>query len=213
MSQINYLQLPCKSKLCSYRPKRARLQICAAIKKAASQNVVCTKQFIIKEGQQEQMKQLCQTAMQYSKEKIKVKENGIFEFEIFQDMWEQQVFHSWERYLNNRCMNDHSSSKELMQFMEKVDELLEKPIGVVLYEWNDGNIGNSCVQIGPRGEGGLDDASGASGATAGAAMRQTSSATLIGDLKRGEEGDSFGMNLEFPWFKKMKDQLFGAKKE
>lgn len=48
---------------------------------------------------------------------------------------------------------------------------------MALYEWNDGQLGAVCLQGGPKGEGGLDDATGASGAAGGAGLKQTS-ATL-----------------------------------
>ena len=48
-------------------------------------------------------------------------------------------------------------------------------------EWRDGQLGPACAQGGPKGEGGLDDATGGSGMAGGAGLKQTS-ATL--DLVR-----------------------------
>lgn len=58
------------------------------------------------------------------------------------------------------------------------------------------------------GEGGLDDATGAGGRGA-SSYEQTSDVVDLSDMKRGEEGDSFGMeeareaivNFKFPWEK------------
>ena len=50
------------------------------------------------------------------------------------------------------------------------------------------------------GEGGLDDATGAGG-LGGARMSQTTGVVNLGDKKRGEEGDSYGMGFKFPWQK------------
>ena len=51
-----------------------------------------------------------------------------------------------------------------------------------------------CVQPGPKGEGGLDDATGQSGgAGGGAGYTQTSGTVELGKMRRGDEGDAFGM--------------------
>eukprot|EP01024_Parvocaulis_polyphysoides_P049663 TRINITY_DN48289_c1_g3_i1.p3 TRINITY_DN48289_c1_g3~~TRINITY_DN48289_c1_g3_i1.p3 ORF type:complete len:242 (+),score=47.75 TRINITY_DN48289_c1_g3_i1:77-727(+) len=209
MSCVYQFQFSCKSQI-KFRPQKGHLQVCAAVKKASTQSIVCAKQFLVKEGQTEEVQKLGEELMSFTNEQKSIKENGILEFELFQDVWEQNVFHSWERYQNSSCMNKFNSQQQVKDFMDNVYEHLESPIGIALYEWNNGNIGNACVQMGPRGEGGLDDATGASGTRSGAGMKQTSMAAGLGDVKRGEEGDSFGMTLEFPWLKKMKDQLFGA---
>lgn len=87
---------------------------------------------------------------------------------------------------------------------------------------------------GPKGEGGLDDATGASKAAGGgASMKQTSQTINLGEfltyefgraflyncvwsgpticamcsvgkVSRGDEGDAFGMGFRFPWQKKEK---------
>ena len=55
---------------------------------------------------------------------------------------------------------------------------------------------------GPKGEGGLDDATGATGSAGGASMKQTSSVVDLGKVRRGDEGDSWGMpGFKFPWQK------------
>ena len=56
------------------------------------------------------------------------------------------------------------------------------------------------------GEGGLDDATGAGG-RGGASYRQTSDVVDLGDVKRGEEGDSFGMGEKKPLFQFPKIQF------
>ena len=106
----------------------------------------------------------------------------------------------------------------------QIQEHLEGPIGMALYEWKDGKIGNVCVQggelhlhcpwmllkeglprlslfynsahilsygymvfdstyngiTGPKGEGGLDDATGAGG-TGASNMKQTSAVVNLGE--------------------------------
>jgi hypothetical protein len=51
-----------------------------------------------------------------------------------------------------------------------------------------------AYRAGPKGEGGLDDATGQSGgAGGGAGYTQTSATVDLGKMRRGDEGDSFGM--------------------
>ena len=84
------------------------------------------------------------------------------------------MFHFWEMYESNGDLGRHNTTPEYQQFMEKVQTLIDGPIGMALYEWKDGRLGPACTQGGPRGEGGLDDATGASGAAGGASYKQTS---------------------------------------
>ena len=67
--------------------------------------------------------------------------------------------------------------------MKKVQVLLDGPVGMVLYEMKDGKLGMASVQGGPRGEGGLDDATGATGAAGGASYKQTSGTVDLSKLK------------------------------
>lgn len=74
---------------------------------------------------------------------------------------------------------------------------------MVLYEWQNGQIGMSCVHGGPKGEGGLDDATGAGGA-GGAGYKQTSDIMNPANIEREETPvkDTWGMGFKFPWQKK-----------
>ena len=72
--------------------------------------------------------------------------------------------------------------------------LLRDGIGMMLYEWSDGKLGATAMPIGPKGEGGLDDATGQNGGGGGGAgYTQTSATVDLGKQKRGDEGDAFGM--------------------
>jgi hypothetical protein len=93
------------------------------------------------------------------------------------------VFHFWELYEGNAAMGRHNTTPEVAAFMEKVQPLLEGPVGMALYEWKDGKIGATAVQGGPRGEGGLDDATGATGAAGGASYKQTSATVDLSEQR------------------------------
>jgi len=58
------------------------------------------------------------------------------------------VFHLWERYESNTAMGRHNTTPELTQFMEKVVPLLEQPVGMALYEWQNGQLGPVSLQGG-----------------------------------------------------------------
>ena len=60
-----------------------------------------------------------------------------------------------------------------------MSDYVEKPVGIALFEYQDGKLGNSCVEIGPKGEGGLDDATGANKYGGGARYEQTSNAVQL----------------------------------
>lgn len=74
-------------------------------------------------------------------------------------------------------------------FLTKLEPLAAEDIGVTLYEIRDGRIGAASIAAGPKGEGGLEDATGAGGA-GGAGYQQTSK-VLVGSnlLAESEEGE------------------------
>ncbi|BDA43570.1 hypothetical protein COCOBI_04-5820 [Coccomyxa sp. Obi] len=181
--------------------QRGRLSVVAAVKKSSEKNVVCHKTLIAKPDKADKVAEMCKDILDFSHGKKSVRSNGIQEFAVSRDQFEPNVFYVWERYTSNADLGRHNSSTEFTAFMENIQEHLEGPIGMALYEWKDGKIGNVCVQGGPKGEGGLDDATGAGG-TGASNMKQTSAVVNLGDVNRGEHGDSFGMGFKFPWQKK-----------
>ena len=88
--------------------------------------------------------------------------------------------------------------------MNKVQPLLDGPIGMALYEMKNGQLGAIGVQGGPRGEGGLDDATGASGAAGGASYKQTSGTVDLTKVKEEDDAEKalWGIKFELPWMKK-----------
>ncbi|GIL47205.1 hypothetical protein Vafri_4077 [Volvox africanus] len=75
----------------------------------------------------------------------------------------------------------------MVELLEKLQPHLEKPIGMSLYTYENGRIGPVAIQAGPKGEGGLDDATGASGAAGGASYKQTSGAFDLTKVDEHEE--------------------------
>lgn len=190
----------------AHRGVARRLNICAAVKKQREKQVVCSKTLVAKAGKEAALERKCRDILDFSLGKASNKDNGIVEFVCSRDLYESNVFHFWERYDGNVSLGRHNTSPEFMSFMEGVQDLLEEPIGLALYAFQDGQLSNVCVQGGPKGEGGLDDATGASKSAGAAGMKQTSSALNLGKVKRGDEGDSWGMGFKFPWQKKKDDK-------
>lgn len=182
---------------------RGRLQVVAAVKKKAEKNVVCSKTLIVTPGKEEQVAKLCQDLVVFSHERMRDKSSGINAFECSQDNWDKNVFHFWERYESNSHLGRHNTSNEFTTFMNKIQPWLEEPVGMALYEWRDGQLGNVAVQGGPKGEGGLDDATGASGSSGGASMKQTSATVDLTNIEEepGERKDVWGLNFKLPWQK------------
>lgn len=135
----------------------------------------------------------------YATEEMKDRENGILEFEVFQDPFEEQKIHFMEKYEDNVKMGRFNSKDRFQKFMADVQKYIEKPVGMALYEWDRGTLGSACVQGGPKGEGGLDDATGASGMASGANYQQTSRVVNLGNLEKDEKKATWGLDFKFPW--------------
>lgn len=179
------------------------MQAVCAIKKGSEKNVVCSKTLVIKPGQEKRVLPRCRDIVDFTRGRMASRGSGVLAFECMQDRYEKNVLHFWERYDSNANMGKHNNTPELQAFMREVSTYLEGPIGMALYEWKDGKIGQQCIQGGPKGEGGLDDATGAGGA-GGASMKQSSNTVDLGKVRRGDEGDAFGMGFKFPWQKNKK---------
>ncbi|KAK9841039.1 hypothetical protein WJX81_007213 [Elliptochloris bilobata] len=181
------------------------MSISAAIKRSSEKHVVCHKTLVAKQDQVAKVAEMCKDILDFSQGKATHRSAGILEFKVSVDQYEPNVFYFWERYDGNATMGRHNTGPEIRAFMENIQPYLEGPVGMALYEWQDGKIGNVCVQGGPKGEGGLDDATGAGG-SGGASHKQTSATLDLGDVQRGEHGDTFGMGsasegFKFPWQK------------
>ena len=58
------------------------------------------------------------------------------------------MIHFWERYESNAALGRHNTAPEVARFMDAVAPLLERPVGIALYEWREGEIGPVCLQEG-----------------------------------------------------------------
>jgi len=185
-----------------------RLVVTAAIKQNRGKKIMASKTLIAKPGQESKVEQLCRQISDYSKQRMaEDRSAGILAFEFSLDSYDSNTFHFMELYDSNAQLGRHNTTDEFVTFMKEVNTYLEQPVGMCLYEWDDGKIGlASRVQGGPKGEGGLDDAPGASGLSGGASLKQTSGAVDLTNIKGedAEERGLWGIKLKLPWLSKKK---------
>ncbi|BBN14298.1 hypothetical protein MPTK1_6g10490 [Marchantia polymorpha subsp. ruderalis] len=144
----------------------------------------------IEEGKEEEVAALCKDILVWAEEKKNVKGSGITVFECNVDPFEKNVFHFWERYDSFQIMNDIRASPEHTKFLNDVRPLLTGPIGLAAYEYKDGQIGHMMNPIGPKGEGGLDDATGQSGTK----QQSSSIGQGLGQMEEDEDVKSWGLD-------------------
>eukprot|EP00208_Stichococcus_sp_RCC1054_P002496 CAMPEP_0206144636 /NCGR_PEP_ID=MMETSP1473-20131121/24676_1 /ASSEMBLY_ACC=CAM_ASM_001109 /TAXON_ID=1461547 /ORGANISM="Stichococcus sp, Strain RCC1054" /LENGTH=222 /DNA_ID=CAMNT_0053540501 /DNA_START=197 /DNA_END=865 /DNA_ORIENTATION=+ len=194
---------------CMRSGRRARLHISAAVKRGSDKTVVCSKTVVAKLGSEKAVQDLCQKVVDFSVREMEDRSNGILEFGCNHDLEDKNVFHFWERYTSNTTMGRHNVKKPMIEFMEKVQPFSEKPVGLALYEMKGGEISNIMMQGGPKGEGGLDDATGGSGGGSGggASFKQTSSVVDLGEsLTEEKQEAAWGMKVP-AWFKKVTEKI------
>lgn len=181
---------------------RGRLQVCAAIKRGSDKTVICSKTVVARKGSEESVQALCQEVMDFSRGEMTDRANGILEFGVNHDMEDKNVFHFFERYSSNAKLGEHNVKPEVKAFMEKLQEHVDEPVGMALYEMKGGQLSNIMMQGGPKGEGGLDDATGAGGSGGGASLKQSSATVDLGKQDRGDGDTAWGMKAP-AWIKKV----------
>ncbi|EFJ50920.1 hypothetical protein VOLCADRAFT_103706 [Volvox carteri f. nagariensis] len=157
-------------------PSRQRLSVVAAHKARSLKQVAVSRTLIAKKDHEAQVASIAGEILKWSEQECEVAGKGIVAFDCVRDGWEANTFHFWERYVNTEAFGAHTTAPRMIELLEKLQPHLEKPIGMSLYSYEDGRIGPVAIQAGPKGEGGLDDATGASGAAGGASYKQTSRA-------------------------------------
>lgn len=156
----------------------------AAVRKTGAKQVVCSKTLVAKPGEEDAVAAACADLVAKAGPSPA---DGVLEFAVSRDPAEPAVFHFWERYASNVALGRHNARPDVVAWMEGVVPRLEGPVGMVLYEWRDGALSNACQQGGPKGEGGLDDATGGSGMAGGAGLKQTSGTVELGVKDEVEE--------------------------
>ncbi|GFR43711.1 hypothetical protein Agub_g4821 [Astrephomene gubernaculifera] len=166
---------------------RRRLQPLAAQRVRSKRQIAVSRTLIAKKGHESQVASLAGEILKWTEQESQVSGKGILAFDCVRDGWEANTFHFWERYEDTTAFGTHSTAPRMMEMMKKLEPHLESPIGVALYSYENGRLGPVSMQAGPKGEGGLDDATGASGAAGGASYKQTSRAFDLTKVDEHEE--------------------------
>lgn len=156
--------------------RATRIVAVAAIKRQAAKQVACSKTLKCDKSKQRELEKLCRSIYEFSSERRRELSSGIISFEFFRDPEDDCLFHFWEVYESDLAFSAHTSSSEMRNFLEETSSIIDGAIGVSLYEIKDGNIGMPAIAEGPKGEGGLEDATGA-GSVGGAGYTQTPAKT------------------------------------
>ena len=130
---------------------RHRLEVQCAVKKASLRNIVCSKTLRVKEDRVEEANKLCKGIAELAHREMQDRSNGILAFEVFQDRFDEKHIHFWERYADNTRMGRFNTSEEFQSFMKSIQDCLEEPVGLALYDWKNGQLGPLAVQGGPKG--------------------------------------------------------------
>ncbi|EFN57801.1 hypothetical protein CHLNCDRAFT_143165 [Chlorella variabilis] len=126
---------------------RGRLLVTAAIKVRKGKQVLCNKTLKAKEGSEAAVAQLCEGMAEWSRERMADRGSGVLAFQFSEDDYEKGTFHFMELYANQKAMTDHNSHDQVKTFVQKLEEHLEGPLGMVLYEYNDGKIGPASMEL------------------------------------------------------------------
>ncbi|KAI3438791.1 hypothetical protein D9Q98_001208 [Chlorella vulgaris] len=194
---------------------RGRLLVTAAIKVRKGKQVLCNKTLKAKEGNESEVAALCQDIAEWSRGRMADRGSGVLAFQFSEDDFEKGTFHFFEIYASQNDMTAHNNHEQVKTFVVKIQDLLEGPLGMVLYEYNDGKIGPASMEGDVKGEGGLDDATGTNRFGGGASMKQTSAVVNLTNIKEDddEEKGLWGMKgFKLPDIIKLPG-LFGGGKD
>ncbi|KAG2453635.1 hypothetical protein HYH02_001848 [Chlamydomonas schloesseri] len=165
---------------------RGRLVVVAANKVRSKKQVACSRTLVAKPGHETEVARLSGQILEYTHGKG---DKQILEYTCVRDGWEANTFHFWERYETPTAFGEHTTTPRMVQLLTELQPHLTGPIGISLYSYENGMLGPASMQEGPKGEGGLDDATGASGAAGGASYKQTSRAFDLTKVNEHEEAE------------------------
>ncbi|GAQ87631.1 hypothetical protein KFL_003660110 [Klebsormidium nitens] len=181
---------------------RRGLEVKAAKRKDKERSLVLTVTLAAEEGKEEKVQALCRGIVEHFRPMVADSKSPVRAFECSQDAYEPSVYHFWQRYDGFVEMNDVYAGPEYTKFLEEVRPLLKGPVALAAYEWVNGQLGHMMNPIGPKGEGGLDDATGQGGSGGGASYKQTAQ-TDLGNVER----ESWGMESMQKGIDKVKNML------
>eukprot|EP00899_Mesostigma_viride_P007482 jgi/Mesvir1/16735/Mv15118-RA.1 len=167
------------------------LKVEAAIRKRNIKETVVTCTLVAESENREKVLKMCKDFVAQTHKMMEAAPNsGLVSFTCEEDGLEKGTFHFWQRYTDTASMSKFLATKEYTTFLNKVRVLLKAPMGLAMYELSDGQLGPSAYPYGPKGEGGLDDATG-QGTGGGAGMQQHAQVDF-GNFVREREDEEDG---------------------
>ena len=155
---------------------------CGARRRGGGRSVVVTELVAAREGAAGEVEALVGGLQEALRGARRPGRAGLQEFKAERDVFEEGVFHLWARYDSAASAEEGLASPLMQGFLADVAPLSERPVGMSMFEQKDGQLSSAMVDCGPKGEGGLDDATGANKFGGGASYQQTSSAVDLGSL-------------------------------
>lgn len=154
--------------------KSGGFSIRAAKRVVSDRSFLMSTTLVAKEEEEEKVVELCRSITEWGQQKQKDRSSGVLQFGCFADLYGKHTYHFMERYSSFEHIVNFRSLPEHTKFMNDVRPLLTQPMALAVYEYENGQIGHMRTPMGPKGEGGLDDASGQAGIGGGVSHKQQS---------------------------------------
>lgn len=166
----------------------------AAKRVGSDRSFLMSTTLVAKEEEEEKVVELCRSITEWGQQKQKDRTSGVLQFGCFADLYSKHTYHFMERYSSFEHIVSFRSLPEHTEFINDVRPLLTQPIGLAVYEYENGQIGHMRTPMGPKGEGGLDDATGQAGIGGGVSHKQQSK--IIQDTEIPEKKDKGAWSLQ-----------------
>nr|ADE77227.1 unknown [Picea sitchensis] len=154
--------------------KSGGFSIRAAKRVVSDRSFLMSTTLVAKEEEEEKVVELCRSITEWGQQKQKDRSFGVLQFGCFADLYGKHTYHFMERYSSFEHIVNFRSLPEHTKFMNDVRPLLTQPMALAVYEYENGQIGHMRTPMGPKGQGGLDDATGQAGIGGGVSHKQQS---------------------------------------
>nr|ADE76103.1 unknown [Picea sitchensis] len=159
--------------------KSGGFSIRAAKRVVSARSFLMSTTLVAKEEEEEKVVELCRSITEWGQQKQKDRSFGVLQFGCFADLYGKHTYHFMERYssfehiVNFRILNQVTTTRMWNNCLH-VRPLLTQPMALAVYEYENGQIGHMRTPMGPKGQGGLDDATGQAGIGGGVSHKQQS---------------------------------------
>lgn len=167
-------------------PRRARV-VAMATRRSAREHVVLVSTLVPKEGHEAELRELCDGVVHWAAKSVGEPHSGVEEFYAHKDEFDEGVVHFWQRFTGPDAMGKLHNNVVYASFLKKASDVLREPMSMGMYRYLDGKISCMMHPYGPKGEGGVDDATGQAGMAGGAGYQQHVKVDITADVNREEE--------------------------